>query len=458
MDLAQMLDTAVENDKKVKVLTAVMENTLLGIERARLAPGTNLTLSTGDIRTSYSAKPKAGDPEWIISFEPEAALLLGRKCETEISAELPVSIGLGPAQEFTVVPLPAVAIRQPLDKIFNGKKFTEAQDRQNRYAAEKSRIDILKRVKEIEQSLLTQLSEITALERKLADAERALEAARVAREEAVSLQTYAAGSAQERKLEFSVSRLERQVTLFQKRIGLSWRELERVVGSEVEQLPETLPEVQLKIPHQAASKSNPDVYLASLAVETEQAKLEEERKPAEPKFFIGSALGTSLDEDTKETTTQLAGTVEGEFEDLTFTAGVGGILETQSVFVTFGFNWSFPDKQIESMNLEERENDADISRWNFVSVQQIFVQNRELLELEVADLEYRSMDLDQEKQLAELELDEGLKSRRAGLITEQELDELRWQIDKLNYKTRLLKIDRLLVASRLDALTALESE
>jgi len=110
------------------------------------------------------------------------------------------------------------------------------------------------------------------------------------------------------------------------------------------------------------------------------------------------------------------------------------------------------------MNLEERENNADISRWNFVSVRQTFVQNRELLELEVADLEYRSMDLDQEKQLAELELDEGLKSRRAGLITEQELDELRWQIDKLNYKTRLLKIDRLLVASRLDALTALESE
>ena len=455
MDLEEMIDAALENDSRLKVLNTALDNTLLAIERARLAPGRNLELSTGDIQAAYSFKPGDDDPNWLISFNPSAALLLGRKKETQISAELPVGIGVDTG-EFSV--LPAVAIRQPLDKLFNGEKFTEAQELQNRYAAEKARIDILKRVKEVEQDLLEQLAELTALEQQSAELKRKLASATDSWQQAVTLQTYAAGSAQERQLEFTVNQAQRQAELQQKKIALAWKELERIVGKPLKELPAGYPELNLQPPDSAAIARNPDVFLASLAVDVEKARLKEEKEPAKPKFFLGSALGTELDEDTEERTTRLVGTVDGEFEDFKFSAGVGGIWETRTVFVSVGFSWSFPDKEIEVLNVKELENLLDISRWNLAGARQIYLQSTELLALEVEELGYRKTNLDEELTLAALELEEGLESHRAGLITDRELEDLRWQVDELGYTVRILELDRLLVASRIDALTALETE
>jgi hypothetical protein len=455
MDLAEMLDAAVENDTRLKVLNAALDNTLLSIERARLAPGRNLELSTGDIQTAYSFNPRKDDPNWLISFNPSAALLLGRDRETEFSAEFPMAFGVD-TKEFTV--LPEVAIRQPLDKLFNGEKFTEAQELENRYAAEKARIDILKRVKAVEQDLLQQISEFTSLEQQSAELKRKLAAATDAWQQAVTLQTYAAGSAQDQELEFTVRQTQRQAELQQKRINLARKELERIVGKALPGLPEGYPELDLQLPDCAAIAKNPDVFLSSLAVDVEQARLEEEKEPAKPKFFLGSALGRELDEDTEETTTRLAGTLDGEFDDFKFRTGVGGILETQTLFVSVGFSWSFPDKKIEGLNIEERENLLDISRWNLTGARQIFLKTTELMALEAEELSYRKINLEEELALAELQLEEGLESHQAGLITDQELEDLGWEVDKLNYTARILQLDRLLLASRIDALTALETE
>ena len=455
MDLEEMLEAALENDTRLKVLNTTLDNTLLAIERARLAPGRNLELSTGDIQAAYSFNPRDDDPNWLISFNPSAALLLGRKTETQISAELPVGIGVD-TKEFTV--LPAVAIRQPLDKLFNGEKFSEAQEMENRYAAEKARIDILKRVKTVEQDLLQQLSELTSLEQQSAELKRKLESATDAWKQAVTLQTYAVGSAQEQQLEFAVRQAQRQEELQQKRIDLTWKGLERIVGKSLQDLPDGYPELNLQLPDSAAITKNPEVFLASLAVDVEKARLEEEKEPAKPKFFLGSALGTELDKDTEETTTRLAGTVDGEFEDFKFSTGVGGILETRTLFVSVGFSWSFPDKKIEGLNVKERENLLDISRWNLTGARQIFQKTTEMLALEVEELGLRKTSLEEESTLAHLELEEGLERRQAGLITDQELEDLKWQVDKLNYTERILQLDRLLAASRIDALTALETE
>ena len=454
VDLQEMLEAALANDTRLKVLNTQLDNTLLAIKRARLAPGRNLELSTGDIQAAYSFDPGVDDPNLLLSFKPSAAMLLGRERETEFSAEFPTAVGVD-TKEFLV--LPEVAIRQPLDKLFNGKKFTEAQELENRYAAEKARVDILKRVKTVEQELLQQLAELTSLEQQSAELKRKLAAATDAREQAVKLQTYAPGSAQEQELGFAVRQARRQAEFQQKRIELAWKQLERIVGESLQGLPEGYPELNLQIPDPAAIMQNPDVLLASLAVDVEQARLEEEKEPAKPKFYIGSALGRELDEDTEETTTRLAGTVDGEFDDFKFSAGVGGILETQSLFVSLGFSWSFPDKKIEGLNVKERENLVDISRLNLTGARQIFLKTVELLALEAAELSYRKTNLEEQMALAELLLEEGLGSHRAGLITDQELEDLRWEADKLNYSARILQLNRLLLASRIDALTALEA-
>jgi hypothetical protein len=354
--------------------------------------------------------------------------------------------------------LPEVAIRQPLDKLFNGEKFTDAQELENRYAAEKARTDILNRVKTVEQDLLQQLSELTSLEQQSAELKRKLAAATDAWQQALTLQTNAPGSAQEQGLEFTVHQAQRQEELQQKRIDLARKELERIVGKALQDLPEGYPELDLQLPDSAAIGKNPDVFLASLAVDVEQARLEEEKEPAKPKFFLGSALGRELDEYTEETTTRLVGTVDGEFDDFKFSTGVGGILETQSLFLSVGFSWSFPDKKIKGLNIEERENLVDISRWNLTGARQIFLKTTELLALEAEELSFRKINLEEEMALAELQLEEGRGSHQAGLITDQELEDLSWEVDKLNYTARILQLDRLLLASRIDALTALETE
>jgi hypothetical protein len=150
--------------------------------------------------------------------------------------------------------------------------------------------------------------------------------------------------------------------------------------------------------------------------------------------------------------------VDGEFEDFKFSTGIGGILETKSLFVSVGFSWSFPDKKIEGLNIKERENLLDISRWNLTGAQRIFHQTKEMLALEVEELSLRKTSLEEESILADLELEEGLESHQAGLITDEELEDLKWQVNKLNYSKRILQLDRLLAASRIDALTALETE
>ncbi|MBN2554253.1 MAG: hypothetical protein JXB06_15855 [Spirochaetales bacterium] len=455
MDLGQMLDRALENDMRLEVLTEVLENTLLGIERAGLAPGRNFEFSTGDIRAAYSFEPRDDDPNWLITLNPSAALLLGREKETEISAELPTAIGVDTG-ELTV--LPQVAIRQPLDKLVGAGKLTDAQQAQNRYAAEKARVDVLKWVKEVEQDLLEQLRTTMGMEQQIAEVERELAAAREARQEALTLETYAAGSARERRLAVAVSRLERQEQLQRKKLDLAQKELERIVGEPVGELPTELPMAGLELPALQSVAQNPDVYLASLAVKVEEARLEEEKEPSKPKFFIGSALGTTLDEDTEETSTTLAGTVDGEFEDFAFTTGVGGILETRSLFVSVGFSWSFRDKKIEGINLKERENLVDIGRLNLAAARELYFRTRELLALELADLEFRADSLEEQRTLAALELEEGMRSRELGLVTEQELDDLRWELEKLDYVTRALQLDKLIAASRIDALAALEPE
>ena len=70
MDLQAMLDQALENDLRLKSLSGVLANTLLNIERARLAPGFQMKLSTGEVRLGYSFAPEAGDPPWTISRGP----------------------------------------------------------------------------------------------------------------------------------------------------------------------------------------------------------------------------------------------------------------------------------------------------------------------------------------------------------------------------------------------------
>jgi hypothetical protein len=458
MDLQQMLAGAVNADTRLKVLTLALENTLLGIERARLAPGFNLELSTGNLKIGYSLNPDAGDPPWVLSAEPTATALLGRRTETEFYLDVPVAVRFGDGYQPELLVLPEIRLRQPLDRLFGGEKLTAAQKRQNRYAAEKARVELLKRAKEVEALLLGQLLMLVGMDRAVFELQRELELARATLQRTSSLKTYAPGSAQQKQLEFAVTRLQRELELQGERRGKAYRELERIVGQEVDGLPQQLPEPVLQLPDQVAAGRNPDVYLASLAVELEAARLEEQRRPAKPKLHLGGAVSSPYDQDADRRRLNVGGTFEGTFDDFTVATGIGVEVSTGTLFASAGLSWSFKDRKIESLNDREQENNLALSRWNLAAAQEAYRAAREQLSLQIQELGYRRASLQEDRALADLRLSEAARWFEQGLLSAEGLAEPRQELEKLGYAARALQLDALLARSRLEALVAQDGE
>jgi hypothetical protein len=455
MDYQEMLAQATQHDARLQALSAVLANTLLAIERAGLAPGFQMKLSTGEMQFGYSFYPEDDDPPWLLSVEPSGSLVLGRKTETEVGLQLPLALRFGDGTELAA--LPKFQIRQPLDRLKGGKKLTKAQERQNLYAAEKARLDVLNRVSEVARSLLVQLGELNELEQAGKELERKLAEARDALAQARELKSFVPGSVQQRQAEFAVSRLERELALHLKRRANAWSALERSVGQSVDSLPEALPAAVLELPGEELVARNPEVYLAELSVQVEDLRLEEVRQPAKPRFFLGGAVDSRYSEAKDQIYRTVGGTLEGEYDDFSFTTGVGGIVETGSLFVSAGFSWSFKDRKIEELNRKERENSLAASRWNLEAARAAYAAAREALALQIEQLELRASGLEEDRVLLDLRLAETSRWVEQGFSTSRELEALRWERDKLGYATKSLQLDRLQVRSRLEQLVALET-
>ena len=457
MDLQEMLAQAVANDVRTKALSSVLANTLIGIERAGLAPGFQLKLSTGDVRFGYSFNPESDyqNTPWLISIEPSGALILGRKTETQVNAALPLTVYFGDGVK--AAPLPRLNIRQPLDKLLPGaKKFTRVQEGQNRYALEKARIDVLNRVNEVQRLLLSQLSSLLALEQAVKELERKLAEAQDALEQARRLKSFAEGSVQQRQMEFTVVRLERELELGRRRHANAWKQLERIVGRPVGSLPDALPEPALSLPESGQADRNPEVYLAELYSQVEVLRLEEKTQPAKPKFFLGGAVNSIYSEVRDRFYYTVGGNVEAEYQDFTASAGLGSVLQTATPFLSVGFSWSLQDRKIKALDRQERENSLEASRWNLSAAREAYYAAREMLALQIEELDLRRKSLEEDRALADLRLSEAARWLEQGFATAKEVDALRWERQKLDYAARVLQLDALLVRSRLEALVALE--
>lgn len=454
MDLNDMLTRAVEHDARVQSLSGVLANTLIGIEKSKLAPGFQLRLSTGDAKFGYSFNPASGDPPWIVSAEPSGALLLGRKTETEVSVEVPFYVAFGEGYALEGAAAPKISVRQPLDRLFGAEKLTDVQRRQNLYAAEKARVDLLTRACQVEQEVLAALSSLARLELAAARLRSNLIGAQDALEQAVTLKSYAPDSAQQRQLELAADRLQKELELNGLQQARARQGLERLVGQTLDALPAALPEAALTLPDADEAERNPAVYLAKLAVELEQARLEEERDPAKPKWYLGGALRNYRNELIDDRETTLGAAVEGVFEDISVSAGVGGIVETGTVFLSAGLSWNLRDRKIEALDLKTRENTVEVSRWNLSAAREAYLEARELLGLEVEEMEARGISLREDRALADLKLAEATRWLEQGLVAPGELDRLRRERETLDLTERVLQLEALQLASRLAALTA----
>jgi hypothetical protein len=455
MDLQQMLTQAVANDVRTKALSGVVANTLIDIERASLAPGFQMKLSTGEVRFGYAFHPDPGYPPWLISFEPSGALILGRKTETQVDVGLPVTVYFGDGVK--VAPLPRINIRQPLDKLRRGaKKFTKVQEGQNRYASEKARIDVLNRVNEVQRSLFSQMSSLVALEQARKDLEQKLADAKEALEQARELKSFAEGSVQQRQVEFALSKLQRELELSKKRYANAWKQLERIVGQPVDSLPVDLPEPILALPDSDQADRNADVYLAALFSEVERLRLEEKVQPAKPKFFLGGAVNSIYSEARDKFYYTMGGNLEAQFEDFTATAGLGGEVSTVTPFISVGFSYSFQDRKIKALERKERENSLEMSRWSLAAARDAYFAAREVLALEIEELDLRRKSLEEDRTLSDLRLSEASRWLEQGFSTAKEVEALKWEREKLDYAARVLQLDALLVRSRLESLVSLD--
>jgi hypothetical protein len=463
MDIQGMLAQAVANDVRTKALSGVLANTLIDIERAGLAPGFQLKLSTGDIRFGYSFNPDVYSlgppvsyyPPWQISVAPSASLLLGRKTETEVNVQVPLIVYFGPGMETRGLPLPAMNIRQPLDKLKrDAKKLTKLQEEQNRYASEKARIDVLNRVNEVQRSLFSQISSLVSLEQARRELEQKLADATDTLEKGRKLKSFAEGSIQQRQAEFAVTKLQRELELSKRRYANAWKQLEGIVGQPVDSLPVELPEPALALPDPGQADRNPDVYLASLLSEVERLRLQEKIQPAKPKFYLGSTIGSAYSDVLKEYYYTIGSNLQAQYEDFTVSAGLGGEVRTATPFISMGFSYSFQDRKLKALDRKARENSLEVSRWNLTAARDAYLAAREGLALEIEELDLRRKSLEEDRTLSDLRLSEATRWLEQGYSTAKEVETLQWERQKLDYAARILKLDVLLVGSRLDALVS----
>jgi len=462
-DLNWFLDTALKNDYQLKIDRLALKNTKLGIKKNNMDAVFSLTLSAENTGVSYSWADKyLADGTSVAPFtvysSPSVILRLADPLETQITAGADASVGMGSPDGSTSLELyPRLSINQPLNKILKLENSTQAQDIADKLSVKQLEIEILKRETELKILVLNRLKDIYSSEKSLQSININIMNAQKAFNDAVKLGTYNSGSSKFIELKYGLVKLKRQQNLVSKTLENKNAELKRLLGSAFKSLPERLPEVKLALPSLDNMALNPDMYLAYLRILKDRATLNEQATPDVPVLSAGVSVssgngGTADVLSTGKADTDISGTFKGVFENLSFSAAVGGMVNSKSVYLKTGISWSIPDNRIKNI-------DEDISR-NVIASDELqvkllrdsFLSKRENIRLELEEFKNRDEDLRADTEIAKLKLKEAKIQYNSGIISEEELKSLQWQLDSLTYDRKALLLDKLLAGQEIAGL------
>ena len=456
-ELAELLQRAVDRDGQVQVLRMNLENALIASKRADLEPGFSVSLSSGKARLARSEEPRYGDPAQALSLSPGLTVQLASPLGTQVNVSVPTTYDAAAwsRQQTT----PTVKITQPLNDLLGIPTDTLA-DLELRQAVEAARADLAKRVLAVEKDVLTRLRTLSSGESTLGDLAVQIQAARRDLEDARTLGTYAEASASLARLVQSQRSLEHKRDLQAAKQERDLRDLGRLIGGAVDELPASLSAPELVLPPEEAAEANADVGLARRALRLEELRLAEQVGGKTPELSVSGTYSRSIvarfAEELK--TTEASVGVGLTFDHLTISAGPGVVEETGTLYFGAEGAWSPPAAKLDRLDRVKQENIVRVKRAEIATAERSYLESRAALEGQILDLRLQAEDLALSRSVAERALAETEAKYGHGLADEQELAEARWALEKVGHDERLLAVDRLLAAIELQGLTTRDKE
>ncbi|NOY09776.1 MAG: hypothetical protein GXP33_13145 [Spirochaetes bacterium] len=457
-DLNWFFDTALNNDRQLKILKIELENIRLSIKKSNLDSVFSVTLSAQDTGVSYSWATERQGSGLLLSSTPSVVVRLASPWETQITASSGISVNAGSKDGASGAEFyPGLAVKQPLNKLIGLEDSTELADLTNRISVKQAEIKIAERKTELKQKILEKLKSIYSAEKNLKNTDIQIMDAQKAFDDVVKLKSYDKGSSRYKQLKYNVMRLKRQKESAAETIGYEREGLKNLVGSSFTSLPGEIPEVDLNLPSMKSVSLNPDVYLSGLRLLSDSAELKERITPDVPGLSAGASIkrtGGSKSglPGTGTAETDIAGTFEGIFDNISVSAAIGSNLNSKTLYLTAGITWSLPDNRAKEIEETVINNNIKSDRLELNIVKENYSSAIEKLKAEIKDLENRTISLKEDMEIAELQLKEAETQYGDGMISSEDLKNTRWQADSLSYDKKLLLLDRMIASEEINGL------
>lgn len=459
-DIETLWEGALETDSQLKMLDLTLKNRRLSVERSNLPERFSLTLGTG--KSGLVISQTLGDaPATAISIDPTVSVTLGESLETSASAGAGISFSSSTESDGSVktsfLVLPTVSVSQPLNPLL-GLEPSEEVDRLSDYQTIKqAEINVAARGYAVRKSVVSALRSVVSLSKSVEEHARALDAAVEGLQNAVKLETYGPESADFRKLELAVNAARRKSELIDAQYDKALADLERVTGLDVDELPASVPDADLRVPADADVDRSADVFLARLGLQRSEAQLAELERPHIPQYSVGVSYAASQPPG-KSVRHTVGGSISAGFKNVTMSGSVSTDITAPSVGGTVKISWSLPDKRRESIDIESARNSVASAEIQLESTISNVRRTFEGFQYSVLELSHRRQTLQDDMELAELQLQEKRDQLEQGVIAESVLEEAQWNLEKLKVDELLLDLDELLLSLDIGAATFMDSE
>ena len=279
-----------------------------------------------------------------------------------------------------------------------------------------------------------------------------IENARDALVTANSLGSYNEDSSQYKKLEYNVKKYGRDKSIAEQKMEMKWKSFEKLIGTELDGLPESLPENQPVLPSSEEPEENHSLLLARLGEKKAKATLEKQKESTIPELTIAVSYQLDVNDFSSTDDHILLGTFSGSFENLSISGSIGGLLDEKTFTASFGFSWSLADRRAEQMNILEEENSYEISVLQLEDAEKSFQKSINGIRQSIIEIEDRKLCLEEDLIIASLELAEAKSRLEVGIISQAAMNLAKWNLDKLKYDEYILLLDLLLIQYEIDEL------
>ena len=417
LDLEALIDGALGEDLALQRLELALRNHELRLEKQKAARGLDITLSVeGGSAVTYARDwdpVERDEVDAALGVTPTLTAALGEPIHTRLSLATPLAYGFDGEPDVNFRP----GVTQPLNPLL-GWAPTGAADMEVAGAVADARFAVASRRIAVSREVLGRIKSIVAEERERARLHNRLRVTREDFERRTKLYRYSEQGYAFQKMDWEIRDLQADGEVAAARERMHRDLLEKATGYR--EIPGDLPEARLRLPGPQEILADPD------AAKAERARLLAEERLREERFsgFPTLSLGASYDVDGRR------------------------------LAMTLGFSKNLYDGGVRRMGREEKARALEIAILALAEARRAFLAELAELTVSAADLEKRSRSMAERLRLARLKVAESVAFVRSGLVSRSDLLQAEWELQDVEYESRILALDRLLFDLRIRALIA----